>query len=67
MYDPGANPAIWTDAAGFNAAADKFGADAAKIGTATDGASLTAAMTAVQADCAACHRPYRIQAARPAQ
>jgi len=64
--DPGANPAIWTDAAGFNAAADKFAADAAKIGAATDGPSLQAALGAVNADCGGCHRTYRIQAPRPA-
>lgn len=63
--DPGANPAIWTDAAGFNAAADKFAADAAKIGAATDGPSLQTALAAVNADCGGCHRTYRVQAPRP--
>jgi len=64
--DPGAAPAIWTDAAGFNAAADKFAADAAKVLAATDGPSLQAALTAVNGDCGGCHRTYRIQAPRPA-
>jgi cytochrome c556 len=57
--DPGALPAVWSDAAGFNAAADKFAADAAKIGAATDGPSLQAALMAVNGDCGGCHRTYR--------
>ncbi|MBV9549727.1 MAG: cytochrome c, partial [Alphaproteobacteria bacterium] len=66
--DPGVLPVIWTDASGFNAAADKFAADAAKIGAATDGPSLQAAMTAVQGDCGGCHRTYRAPPPpRPAQ
>ena len=65
--DPGAAPAIWTDAAGFNAAADKFGADAAKIGAATDGPSLQVALMAVNGDCGGCHRTYRVTPPRPAQ
>jgi cytochrome c556 len=64
--DPGAAPAIWSDPAGFTAAADKFGADAAAIGTATDGPSLQAAVMAVQGDCGGCHRTYRITPPRPA-
>jgi cytochrome c556 len=64
--DPGASPAIWTDAAGFNAAADKFAIDAAAVMAATDGPSLQAALTAVNGDCGGCHRSYRIQAPRPA-
>jgi len=65
--DPGAAPAIWTDQAGFNAAADKFAADAAKIGAATDGPSLQAALMAVNGDCGGCHRTYRVTPPRPAQ
>jgi cytochrome c556 len=65
--DPGAAPAIWTDAAGFNAAATKFGVDAAAVMNAADGPALQAAMTALQGDCGGCHRTYRIQAPRPAQ
>jgi len=57
--DPDALPAIWTDAAGFSAAADKFAADAAKVGAATDGPSLQAAIAAVNADCGGCHRAFR--------
>jgi len=66
--DPGALPAVWSDSAGFNAAADKFAADAAKIGAATDGPSLQAALMAVNGDCGGCHRTYRAPPApRPAQ
>jgi cytochrome c556 len=57
--DEDALPAIWTDAAGFSAAADKFAADAAAIGAATDGPSLQAAIQAVNADCGGCHRSFR--------
>ena len=35
--DPGALPAVWTDSAGFMAAADKFGDDAQAVLAATDG------------------------------
>jgi len=63
--DPGAAPAIWTDAAAFNAAADKFAADAANIGAATDGPSLQATVMALQGDCGGCHRTYRRHAAAP--
>lgn len=62
--DTGVQPAVWTDQAGFTAAAAKFTADAAMIGAATDGPSLQAAIQAVNADCGACHRTYRLQAAR---
>jgi cytochrome c556 len=57
--DPGALPVVWTDAAGFAAAADKFGADAQTVLAATDGPSLKTALTAVNADCGGCHRVYR--------
>jgi len=57
--DPDALPAVWTDAAGFSAAADKFSADAAKVAMATDGPSLQAALAAVNGDCGGCHRTYR--------
>jgi len=59
--DSGVQPVAWTDAAGFKAAADKFTADAAMIGTATDGPGLQAAIQAVNADCNGCHRTYRAQ------
>ena len=65
--DPGALPTVWSDAAGFAAAADKFAADAAKVGAATDGPSLQAALMAVNGDCGGCHRTYRAPPApRPA-
>ena len=63
--DPGAAPAIWTDAAGFNAAATKFGVDATAVMNAADGPALQAALTTLQGDCGGCHRTYRIQAPRP--
>jgi cytochrome c556 len=66
QMDPGASPAIWTDAAGFTAAADKFATDAAAVAAATDGPSLQAALMAVNGDCGGCHRTYRVQAPRPA-
>lgn len=57
-----AKPEVWTDAAGFKKAADKAAADADAIVTAADSKSadaVNAAITAFQADCAACHTPYR--------
>jgi cytochrome c556 len=65
--DPGALPAVWTDAAGFAAAADKFGTDAQAVMAAADGPALTAALQTLQGDCGACHRTYRVPPApRPA-
>jgi cytochrome c556 len=65
--DPAANPAIWTDAAAFNAAADKFIVDATAVQNAADGPALQVALTAVQGDCGGCHKQFRIQAPpRPA-
>ena len=61
--DTGVQPVTWTDAAGFKAAADKFTADAAMIGAATDGPGLQAAIQVVNADCNGCHRTYRAQPA----
>ena len=61
--DTGVQPVTWTDAAGFKAAADKFTADAALIGAATDGPGLQMAIQAVNADCNGCHRTYRVQPA----
>lgn len=57
--DTGVQPTVWSDAAGFKAAADKFTADARQVLAATDGPSLQAALTAVNADCGSCHRAYR--------
>jgi cytochrome c556 len=66
--DPGALPAVWTDSAGFTAAADKFGTDAQAVLAATDGPSLKVALAAVNADCGGCHRTYRTpRPPRPAQ
>jgi len=65
--DPAASPAIWTDAAGFAAAADKFIADSHAVMAATDGPSLQAALTMLQGNCGGCHKQFRVQAApRPA-
>lgn len=61
--DPAALPNIWTDAAGFKAAAAKLGTDATALQGATDAASYAAALKTVQGDCGACHTTYR---AKPA-
>ena len=58
--DPGAQPVIWTDAAGFKAANDKFIADAKTFLAAPDRIAFAHALVTVQADCAACHKVYRI-------
>lgn len=63
--DPHALPTVWSDPAGFKAAADKFTADAQKVMAATDGPSLQAALALVQADCGGCHRTYRAPMAPP--
>ena len=65
--NPQASPAIWTDAAGFKVAADKFTADANALMTVSDGAGLTAALATLQSNCAGCHMSYRVAAPpRPA-
>jgi cytochrome c556 len=65
---PQASPAIWTDAAGFKAAAAKFTADANALMTVSDGAGLTTALATLQSNCAGCHKAYRITPPpRPAQ
>jgi cytochrome c556 len=61
--DPAALPNIWTDAAGFKAAAAKLGTDAAALQGATDQATFAAALKTVQGDCGSCHSVYR---AKPA-
>jgi cytochrome c556 len=59
--DPAAQPLIWTDAAGFKAADDKFVADVTKvIHLVPDRVALAIAMKDVQADCGACHQTYRV-------
>jgi cytochrome c556 len=62
-----ASPAIWTDTAGFQAAAAKLVTDAKAAQAATDQASFGIAWQAVEADCGGCHRTYRIRAQRPAE
>ncbi len=64
--DPGAKPEVWTDAAGFKAANDKFIADAKTFLTAPDRIAMAHALVTVQADCAACHRTYRVMPPAPA-
>jgi len=61
--DTQALPGIWTDAAGFKAAAAKLGTDATALQGATDQATFAAALKTVQGDCGACHTTYR---AKPA-
>ncbi|MBV9548330.1 MAG: cytochrome c [Alphaproteobacteria bacterium] len=58
----GAGPAIWTDASGFKAAGMKFIADTKAAGSAKDQAGFADALKAVQADCGACHKTYRVTA-----
>ena len=56
-----ADPKIWSDNAGFKAAAMKFGADAKAAQGATDTASFKTAFTKITADCTACHGTYRVK------
>ncbi len=56
-----AGPAIWTDKAGFEAAAAKLAADAtAAAASATTLDALKAAFPMVGGDCGACHQKYRL-------
>lgn len=64
--DPGAQPAVWTDAAGFKAADDKFIADAKAFLDTTNRVDFAKALKAVQADCGACHKTYRVMPPAPA-
>lgn len=57
--DPEALPVIWTDQAGFKAAAAKLGTDAAALQAATDQAGFASALKTVQGDCGGCHKVYR--------
>jgi cytochrome c556 len=61
--DPGAQPVLWTDAVGFKAANDKFIADAKTFLAAPDRIAFAHALVTVQADCAACHKTYRVMPA----
>ena len=54
-----ASPAIWTDAAGFEAAGGAWYAAAQKLQAATDEASFKAAFPAVGAGCQGCHEKFR--------
>ncbi len=54
-----AAPAIWTDAAGFEAAGGALYAAMQKLQAATDEASFKAAFPAVGAGCQGCHEKFR--------
>jgi len=56
-----ADPKIWSDAAGFQAASAKFGTDAKAGLTATDTASFNKAFTEIFKDCNSCHSAYRVK------
>jgi cytochrome c556 len=56
-----ADPKIWTDTAGFQAASVKFGADAKAGLAATDTASFNKAFTEIFKDCNSCHSAYRVK------
>lgn len=59
--DTKAASAIWTDMAGFTAAAEKMAADAteAQAAAAEGLASFSPAFQAVAANCGSCHRAFR--------
>jgi cytochrome c556 len=64
--DPRVLPALWTDQAGFKALNDRFIANARKLITAIpDRVNMAVAMRDVQADCAECHKMYRVMPAAP--
>ena len=58
-----AAPAIWADAAGFNAAIAKFISDSgtAKASAPSDLASFQAAFGSVASNCKSCHQTYRVK------
>jgi cytochrome c556 len=56
-----ADPKIWSDMAGFKAAAMKFGTDAKAAQAATDQAGFAKAFAEVTKDCGACHGTYRLK------
>jgi cytochrome c556 len=62
-----ASPKIWEDAAGFQAALEKFGTDvaAAREAAGKDGpadkAAFAAAVQPVLGNCKSCHEAYRLQ------
>ncbi|WP_230659378.1 c-type cytochrome [Psychrobacter sp. I-STPA10] len=59
----GATDAVWTDAAGFKAEADKFQQATAELNTAAQNATSTADVQAafenVSASCKSCHTTYK--------
>jgi cytochrome c556 len=60
--DSGALPAVWSDRAGFEAAAAAYAAAAGKLGDAAragDTAAFAAAWTQVRATCGGCHDKYK--------
>jgi len=65
--DTTASPKIWEDAAGFQAALDKFAADAgaAMAASGKDGPAdldaFKAAMGPVMGNCKSCHEAYRVK------
>lgn len=61
--DTTSSPKIWEDAAGFQAAIDKFKADtaAAVAAAPADVDALKAQMGAVGSNCASCHETFRIK------
>lgn len=65
--DTTASPKIWEDAAGYQAALDKFGADAgaAMAASGKDGPAdldaFKAAMGPVMGNCKSCHEAYRVK------
>lgn len=59
-------PTVWSDSAGFAAAAAKLNTDAKAAMATTDQASFATAYQTVQADCNACHKTYRARPPRPA-
>lgn len=58
-----AAPKIWSDAAGFTKAVDKFKADTAMAmaNAPTDKAAIGATLGLVGSNCKACHQTYRIK------
>lgn len=62
--DQGAKPEVWTNAAGFKAANDKFIAAIPKVvASIPDRVKLAEAMRDLQAECGACHTTFRVMPA----